>query len=129
MSVYTTVSQQQLKNFLRLYTLGDLISFKGIKDGIENTNYTVITTQGNFILTIFESLTAKELPCYLLLLSYLDQNYFPAPKPNKCKKDQYLNTLIGKPAALFNCLSGHSVDNPTHSQCEEIGEYLAKLHL
>lgn len=128
MSVYTTVSQQQLKDFLALYTLGNLISFKGIKDGIENTNYTVTTTQGNFVLTIFESLTAKELPCYLLLLNHLSQNNFPAPKPQKCIKKQYVNTLIAKPAALFNCLPGHSVESPSPSQCEEIGEYLAKLH-
>ena len=129
MSVYTTVSQQQLKDFLGLYTLGDLISFKGIKEGIENTNYTVTTTQGNFILTIFESLTARELPCYLLLLSYLDQNDFPAPKPQVCEKGQLLNTLIDKPAALFNCVPGHSVTYPSIAQCGEIGVYLAKLHL
>ena len=129
MSVYTTVSQQQLKDFLALYPLGNLISFKGIKDGIENTNYKVTTTQGNFILTIFESLTAKELPCYLLLLNYLAQIDFPAPNPQKSEKGQYLSTLIGKPAALFNCLSGYSIENPSHSQCEEVGAYLAKLHL
>ena len=129
MSVYTTVGQRQLKDFLALYRLGDLVSFKGIKDGIENTNYTVTTTQGNFILTIFESLTAKELPCYLLLLDFLSKNDFPAPQPHKCEKGQYLNTLIGKPAALFNCLPGHSIAYPSHSQCEEIGAYLARLHL
>jgi len=129
MSVYTTVSQQQLKELLALYTLGDLISFEGIKEGIENTNYTITTTQGKFILTIFESLTTKELPCYLLLLNYLSQNDFPAPQPHKCEKGQCLNTLRGKPAAIFSCLSGQSIENPSNSQCEEIGEYLAKLHL
>ena len=129
MSVYTTVSQQQLKDFLALYTLGDLISFKGIKEGIENTNYTITTTRGNFILTLFESLTAKDLPCYLLLLNDLNQNDFPAPKPQICEKGLFLNTLIGKPAALFNCLPGHSVTYPSIDQCEEIGAYLAKLHV
>ena len=129
MSVYTTVSQQQLKEFLALYRLGNLISFQGIKDGIENTNYTVNTTQGNFILTIFESLSTQELPCYLLLMDYLAENDFPAPQPHKCENGRYLNFLIAKPAALFNCLSGHSVENPSYSQCEEIGVYLARLHL
>ncbi|MEO1899994.1 MAG: homoserine kinase, partial [Methylococcales bacterium] len=65
MSVYTCVNQQQLEQFLGLYAIGDLVDFSGIKAGMENTNYAVNTTRGKFILTVFESLTQKQLPCYL----------------------------------------------------------------
>jgi len=129
MSVYTPVSQQKLQKFLALYSLGSLIKFSGIQAGIENTNYRVSTSQGDFILTIFESLTSQELPCYLKLLTHLSQSNFPAPHPQICKASVIINTLEGKPAALFECLPGQSIETPSITQCSEIGEYLAKLHL
>jgi homoserine kinase type II len=128
MSVYTRVTQQQLQGFLLLYTLGDLVSFFGIEAGIENTNYAVNTTKGQFILTIYESFAEKELPQFFFLLNDLKQNNFPAPVPQKCRRGCFLNQLKGKPAAIFNRLPGCSVDNPSVGQCYQIGEYLAKLH-
>ena len=129
MSVYTPISRQQLHDFLEQYSLGSLIQFSGIQAGIENTNYRVSTSQGKFILTLFESLTAQQLPPYLQLLNHLNQSCFPAPKPQPCGENIFISTLANRPAVIFNCLAGRSVETPSISQCLEIGEYLAKLHL
>lgn len=128
MSVYTPVTPQQLNEFLKLYSLGYLIKYSGIQAGIENTNYRVTSSQGEFILTIFESLSAKELVCYLELLTHLSQFKFPAPVPQQSKNNQLINMLQGKPAAIFNCLPGKSIDRPSIIDCSVMGEYLAKLH-
>jgi homoserine kinase type II len=129
MSVYTHINQQRLEQFLALYSKGILVNFSGIKAGIENTNYRVRTTQGEFILTLFESLSAKELPRYLNLLSYLCQHDFPAPQPQKSDANDYINVLKGKPVVLFNCLPGESILEASIEQCAEVGIYLAKLHI
>ncbi len=129
MSVYTAVNQQQLQDFLNLYSLGRLIEFSGIQAGIENTNYRITSSQGDFILTIFESLSTQELPCYLNLLNHLSRANFPAPQPQQCINTQFINTLVDKPAALFSCLPGESIEVASLAQCSEVGEYLAKLHI
>ncbi len=128
MSVYTSIKQQPLEDFLAGYSLGYLVSFSGIEAGIENTNYRIKTTEGEFILTIFESLTDKELPDFLNLLKQLSQKKLPVPQPQVNKKGDLLNQLKQKPAVIFNCLPGTSVENPDNKQCSEIGIYLAKLH-
>lgn len=128
MSVYTSISQSQLKLFLKTYSLGELISFSGIQAGIENTNYNVRTEKGQFILTVYESLIESEVPRFLLLLDQLANNKFLVPKPQANRQGNKLNTLKDKPAAIFNCLAGHSIDTPTIDQCCEIGEFLAQLH-
>lgn len=129
MSVYTPISQNQLENYLTQYSVGSLIHFSGIQAGIENTNYRIKTSSGHFILTIFETLTAEELSCYLQLISHLEQLNFPAPKPYLCNTQQFINPLAGKPATLFSCLPGRSIEHPSTAQCFEIGQYLATLHL
>ena len=128
MSVYTPVLSQQLQDFLNLYSLGSLIEYSGIQAGIENTNYRVTSSKGHFILTIFESLSIQALADYLNLLNYLSQSNFPAPKPQLSKSGSFVNKLQGKPAAFFNCLPGHSIENPSESDCSKMGECLAKLH-
>jgi len=129
MSVYTSINHQQVQEFLNLYSLGRLIEYSGIQAGIENTNYRVTSSQGDFILTIFESLTAQELPCYLNLLNHLSSADFPAPSPQRCIHNKFINILSGKPAALFNCLPGQSIEVTSTSDCSEIGKYLANLHI
>ncbi len=128
MSVYTRVSSQQLEHLLSKYSLGTLVSFSGIQSGIQNTNYAVNTTQGQFILTIFESLTKQEIPSFLDLLHYLCINNFSAPSPQMDQAGRNIVAIKGKPAAIFICLPGQSVDNPSIRQCEEMGGYLAKMH-
>lgn len=129
MSVYTQINQQQLSDFLALYSIGTAVDFKGIEAGVENTNYFVTTTQGKYVLTIFETITAKELPFYFNLLQRLGGNNLPVPTPQKSQSDCFSHLLAEKPAALFNRILGSSITNPSENQCAEMGGYLAKLHL
>ncbi len=129
MSVYTHITQRQLNDFLEHYSVGRLKQFAGIQASIDNTNYTVMTSQGEFILTLFESITQTELPYYLDLMHHLCQNDFPVPNPQACKTSQFIKTLNNKPTVLFSRLAGKSVENPTIQQCHQIGEHLARLHL
>lgn len=128
MSVFTPITRPQLEQFFDAYSLGVVISFEGIKDGIDNTNYVVNTTQGRFVLTLFESLTADDLPHFLKLLSHLVRHNLPCPNPQNNRKAQSLAQLNGKPAAVFNCLSGLALISPTVLQCYKIGLQLARLH-
>jgi len=129
MSVYTPIHLQQLQHFLNLYSLGRVLHYSGIQAGIENTNYRVTSSQGDFIVTIFESLSSEELSSYLVLLNHLNKSDFPSPKPYICSENNFINSLADKPAAVFNCLPGHSIERPSIDQCTEIGQYLAQLHM
>jgi len=129
MSVYTTVNQQQLEDFLSQYSVGSLVEFSGIQAGIENSNYVIVTSQGKFVLTLFESLTTQQLTGYFSLLNHLGQQGFPSPRPQLQNNDSFITTINNKPAALFNHLSGSSVHKPSTEQCAEVGSYLAKLHI
>jgi homoserine kinase type II len=128
MSVYTVVSQAELEYFLTQYNLGQLVDFKGISDGIENTNYFVTTTYGEFVLTLFEQHTAEELPFFLELMAYLAEHEIPSAHPLADKQNHYLRELNGKPAALVRRLVGKSVLKPNLNQCCEIGCALGQFH-
>jgi len=128
MSVYTVVSQAELETFLTHYNLGTLVEFKGISEGIENTNYFVTTTEGEFVLTLFEQHTANELPFFLELMAYLAEHEIPSAHPLADKQQHYLRELNGKPAALVRRLAGQSVTEPNVKQCCEIGCALGQLH-
>jgi len=131
MSVYTSVSENELNDFLGQYAIGELISHTGISAGIENTNYFVDTTQGRYILTLFEHHTAEELVYFLDLMATLADASVPTAKPIKQKQGKILSTLNGKPAALVTCLRGKTLDKQeaNFAQCEAIGDALAKMHL
>lgn len=129
MSVYTKIEPQELKNFLNHYNLDHLINFNGINAGIENTNYFVTTSSGEFVLTLFEGLTADELPYFLKLMAYLAEHDIPSAHPIADNNGEYLRELKGKPAALVERLSGTDVKEPKIIQCQEIGKALANLHL
>lgn len=129
MSVYTTVSTEQLHDFLSHYSLGKLLSYTGIQAGIENTNYRVETSKGLFVLTLFESFNATELEAYVSLLNHLGNSNFLCPQPQRAKNQSFINKLNGKPAALFNFLSGRSLLETSVKQCRAQGEYVAKLHV
>ena len=113
MSVYTPVSEAQLSEWLRNYSVGALLSLDPIKAGIENSNYFVTTTQGRYVLTLFERLPAEELPFYLDLMAHLARHGIPCPAPIADLADQYLQRLNGKPAALVTRLPGRSVERPS----------------
>jgi len=128
-SVYTLVHTTQLDQFLIDYPLGKLISFDGIENGIENTNYRVKTSCGHFILTLFEELTAAELKPIFALLDYLHGCGLPVHQPQTDNKGNTLRSFNGKTTALFNHLPGLSIETPSLSQCYEVGLQLARLHV
>ena len=128
MSVYTTIEQNELEAFLLNYNIGDLIDYTGISDGIENTNYFVNTTQGNYVLTIFEELSAKELPYFLDLMAFLAEHEVPSAHPIEDNNARFLRTLKGKPAALVVRLKGKGIKDVNSEQCYALGANLGKLH-
>jgi homoserine kinase type II len=129
LSVYTPVSDAQLAAWLANYSVGRLQACEPIEAGIENTNYFVTTTQGRYVLTLFERLPAQELPFYLGLMAHLARHGIPAPAPIADLSDQYLGQLNGKPAALVRRLPGASLERPGEPECAELGALLARMHL
>ncbi|MBM3344504.1 MAG: homoserine kinase [Betaproteobacteria bacterium] len=129
MSVFTTVTPDELAAWLKNYDLGTLVELKGIAAGIENTNYFVTTTHGRYVLTLFEKLTAAELPFYLNLMAHLARHGVPCPAPIAARSGGYLGALNGKPASLVTRLAGHDLLNPTPADCAKVGNVLARLHI
>jgi homoserine kinase type II len=129
MSVFTTVTEAQLRVWLKNYPLGDLLELKGIASGITNTNYFVTTTTGRYVLTLFEKNSADELPYFLDLMGHLAEHQIPCPSPIRMHDGRTLSMLNGKPAALVSCLRGKSLELPSDTNCAEIGLVLAKMHL
>ena len=129
MSVYTTVTEAELSAWLRDYSLGQLQSLQGIASGIENTNYFVTTSNGSFVLTLFEKLGADELPFYLNLMAHLARHGIPCPAPMANRHNQFLGTLNGKPACIVSRLAGKSTTSPNLAQCAAMGAMLAQMHI
>jgi homoserine kinase type II len=129
MSVYTSVSSEQLTAWLQHFSLGKLLDLKGIASGITNTNYFVTTESGRYVLTLFERNSADELPYFLDLMAHLADHGIPCPHPVANDAGQYLGELNGKPAALVSCLRGGSIETPSAEHCAAMGRVLARMHL
>ncbi len=129
MAVFTEVLDSQAQELLEQLQLGDLQSLEGIQGGIENTNYFLTSTQGEFVLTLFERLTHTQLPFYLYLMKHLASRGIPVPDPQADRQGDILLTLCGKPAAVVNRLRGRSQLQPTPVHCATVGAMLARMHL
>ena len=130
MAVYTDVSAEDLADFLADYDLGELLSYKGIAEGVENSNFLVHTTAGYFILTLYEKRVAPEdIPFFLALMEHLAARGLTCPQPVKNQTGDMLGWIAGRPAALVTFLDGMWIRRPTASHCAALGETLAQLHL
>jgi homoserine kinase type II len=130
MAVYTDITDEELAGLLADYDLGAAIAFKGIAEGIENSNFLLETEAGRFFLTVYEKRVREEdLPFFLGLMQWLAQHGFPCATPIADRAGKLIKTLRGKPCALVSYLSGLSVRRPGVAHCREAGMSLAWLHL
>jgi homoserine kinase type II len=130
MAVYTDVAADELAEFLAGYDIGDLLSYKGIAEGVENSNYLLHTTAGSFFLTLYEKRVAKDdLPFFLGLMGHLANHGINCPQPVMMRDGETLGTLVGRPAAIIDFLEGVWPRKPTAAHCAAVGQVLAKLHL
>lgn len=129
MSVYTTVSPEELAAWLTRYAIGPVQGFQPIQAGIENTNYFVDADKGRYVLTLYERLPAEELPFYLNLMAHLADAAVQAPAPEPDRSGALWSMLNGKPAGLVTRLNGAAVVRPTPAHCAAAGAALARMHL
>jgi len=129
MAVYTEVSDTDLETFLDGYDLGRLLTFKGIAEGVENSNFFVHTQSGFYILTLYEKrVAAEELPYFIGLMEHLAKHGLNCPLPVKARSGDMLGKLAGRPAAIVTFLEGVSSRKPSAAQCAALGDALARLH-
>lgn len=129
MSVYTSVSDDEMRQLLTRYPLGRFRALQGIAQGITNSNFFLHTDQGSYVLTVFEALSAAELPFFMDLTRHLSRNGVACPAPIAQHDGTLTATLAGKPACIVEKLSGSDTSFPTPAQCRHTGAMLAKMHL
>jgi homoserine kinase type II len=130
MAVYTDVAADELAEFLRSYDIGELLSYKGIAEGVENSNFLLHTSAGSFILTLYEKRVAKsDLPFFLGLMTHLASRGISCPQPLKNRSGDALSVLAGRPAAIINFLEGVWPRKPNVAHCAGVGQALAQMHL
>src|ERR1700722_19562414 len=130
MAVYTDVAADELAEFLSSYDIGELLSYKGIAEGVENSNFLLHTSAGHFILTLYEKRVARsDLPFFLGLMTHLASRGIDCPQPLKNRSGEALGVLAGRPAAIINFLYGIWPRKPNVMHCAGVGEALAKMHL
>lgn len=129
MAVYTEVPDNELALFIDSYGLGKVVSASGIAEGVENTNYLVVTEHGRFILTLYEKrVAAADLPFFLGLMEHLAAKGLSCPTPLRDLAGRNLHELAGRPAALVSFLAGTGLRSPTPQACQRVGMALAQLH-
>jgi homoserine kinase type II len=130
MAVYTEVTDDELVSFMADYEVGAVVSYKGIAEGVENSNYLLRTNQGTFILTLYEKrVDPADLPFFLTLMEHLAGHGIAAPTPIKGRDGHALRRLGGRPAALFTFLNGMWPRRINADHCAALGEGVARLHL
>jgi homoserine kinase type II len=130
MAVYTDVAAEDLTKLLAGYELGELLSYKGIAEGVENSNFLVHTGQGHYILTLYEKRVAVgDVPFFLALMEHLAARGITCPQPVKNRNGETLGHLCGRPAAIVTFLDGMWIRRPDPRHCYALGAALARLHL
>jgi homoserine kinase type II len=129
MAVFTSVSEADITAWISHYSLGTLLELQGIPEGVQNTNYFVTTSNGRFVLTLFEKLTADDLPFYLNLMAHLARHGIPCPCPVADRHNRFLGELNGKPACIVSRLPGKSITQPNTAQCAAVGAMLGQMHV
>jgi homoserine kinase type II len=130
MAVYTDVGAEELAAHLASYDIGELLAYKGIAEGVENSNFLLHTSRGNFILTLYEKrVSAADLPFFLDLMEHLASRGITCPQPVKDRQGKMLGTVAGRPAAIVTFLDGMWIRRPSVTHCTALGTALAKLHL
>src|SRR5436305_15096681 len=130
MAVYTDVSAEDLGRFLAGYALGELKSYKGIAEGVENSNFLVHTGTGHYILTLYEKrVAAGDVPFFLALMEHLALRGITCPQPVKARNGNALGSLCGRPAAIVTFLDGMWMRRPDAGHCAAVAEALARMHL
>src|SRR4029079_8476953 len=130
MAVYTAVPADDVADFLHEYDLGELLSYKGIAEGVENSNFLVHTTRGHYILTLYEKRVAPEdLPFFLALMEHLAARGLTCPQPVNDRSRALLGVVAGLPAAVVTFLDGMWIRRPSAAHCGAVGAALARLHL
>ena len=130
MAVYTEVSDEELEAFVAEYAIGEVVSCKGIAEGVENSNYLLQTDQGNFILTLYEKrVNPDDLPFFIGLMEHLARQGLACPTPLAGRDGETLRTLCGRPAAIISFLQGLWPRKIHASQCAPLGRAMAEMHL
>ena len=129
MSVFTPVSDADARALLEHYTLGELERLEGIAQGVENTNYFLTTTTGEYVLTLFEHIPRAELPFYVGLMDHLANHEVVCPAPLRRDDGEMLGEVNGKPAVVVTRLPGAPRPSPTPHDCAAVGAILAAIHV
>jgi homoserine kinase type II len=129
-AVYTDITEDDLARFLTAYDAGTLLSYKGIAEGVENSNFLLHTTKGAFILTLYEKrVDRNDLPFFLGLMHHLAERGLSCPLPLPRNDGAMLGELSGRPAAMISFLEGMWLRKPSAQHCREVGRALAEMHL
>ena len=129
MAVFTKLSKTEIENYLGLYDIGSLNQYSEIVEGIENTNYKIICNGTPYILTIFEKrVNEDDLPFFINLKLYLNQNNFKCPRPIQNRNGEIINSIKNKKAVIISFIEGNKIDKPNINECNEIGKMLGDLH-
>lgn len=129
MSVFTTLTFDEVAQWLQSFNVGNLTNLKGIAAGITNTNYFVVTDKNRYVLTVFEKNTSDELPYFVDLMAHLAQHGVPCPSPIADNNGICLHKLHGKPVLMVSCLVGKDIATPNIEQVKSVAFTLAKMHL
>ncbi|MDY8108528.1 homoserine kinase [Fulvimarina sp. 2208YS6-2-32] len=129
MAVYTDVGEAELVEFLSGYDLGQVLSYKGIAEGVENSNFLLRTSADTFILTLYEKrVDRNDLPFFLGLMQYLAEHGLSCPLPVQRRDGEALGELAGRPGAIFTFLEGMGARRPSPANCRAVGAAMARLH-